>query len=129
MNIINNYGGNSCHPIVASNEEYYKVLTGEDVVISPLTLPSEGNNKKGENTAVFNEETGKYDVNYCLYRIDTACTTITIFSQVGGGNDDAVDTINAVNGDGFWYSIDGIRVAEPTRPGLYIHNGKKIIVK
>lgn len=31
--------------------------------------------------------------------------------------------------DPYYYSIDGVRIAEPTRPGLYIHNGKKIIIK
>lgn len=128
VNTINDYGSNSCHPIVASTEEYYKELAGQNVVLSPTTLPSEGNNRRGENTAAFNEETGKYDVNYCLYRIDTVCTTITIYSQVGG--DDAVEAIESVTtGDDKWYSIDGLRVAEPTRPGIYIHNGKKIIVK
>lgn len=28
-----------------------------------------------------------------------------------------------------WYSISGMRVKAPTQPGLYIHNGKKIILK
>ncbi len=41
----------------------------------------------------------------------------------------AVNTIKAVTGDNNWYSIDGVRVVEPTKAGLYIHNGKKVIVK
>jgi hypothetical protein len=28
-----------------------------------------------------------------------------------------------------WYTIHGVRVAQPTQKGLYIHNGKKVIVK
>ena len=37
----------------------------------------------------------------------------------------------SINGEdnGAWYTIDGRRVATPTQPGLYIHNGKKYIVK
>lgn len=114
---INNYGGNSNHPVCKTVDEYYEVLCGESEVYSASI------------NGTLNEETGKYTVSCPVYRIDTAATCVTVFKKVGGGDDDAVDTINAVNGDGFWYSIDGIRVAEPTRPGLYIHNGKKIIVK
>ena len=28
-----------------------------------------------------------------------------------------------------WTTLDGIRTAKPTRPGLYIHNGKKVVVR
>lgn len=28
-----------------------------------------------------------------------------------------------------WYTIQGIKVASPVMPGLYIHNGKKVIIK
>ena len=114
VNYINNYGGNSCHPVCATDDAYYAQLEGENAVI-----------KAADGT--LNEETGLYDVVYALYRIDTAISKITVFKQLGG--DDAVETINAVVGDGYWYTIEGVRVAEPTQPGLYIHNGKKYIVK
>ncbi len=113
VNYINNYGGNSVHPYVATDDEYYAVLGGEDAVFSA----------KANGTLA---EDGTYDVTYALYRVDTACTKITIFSQ----NFDSVDEIAVeVAGDNYYYSIDGMRMVKPTRPGLYIHNGKKIIVK
>lgn len=34
----------------------------------------------------------------------------------------------AVSTDGYYYNLQGIRVSKPTR-GIYIHNGKKIVVK
>ena len=37
-------------------------------------------------------------------------------------------TINTED-NGAWYTIDGRRVVAPAQPGLYIHNGKKYIVK
>lgn len=41
-----------------------------------------------------------------------------------------VEEIAVANGDNSaWYTIDGKRVALPTEPGFYIHNGKKYIVK
>lgn len=42
-----------------------------------------------------------------------------------------IETIssNKVNTEDIWYSINGYRISEPTRPGVYIHNGRKIVVK
>ena len=43
--------------------------------------------------------------------------------------------INSITADklqkseGAWYTINGQRVAQPTQKGLYIHNGKKIVIK
>ena len=115
INRINNYGGNSNHPVCADNDTYYAQLAGDDEVYSA---------KNG----TLNEETGKYTVSLPVYRIDTAATCVTVYKQLG--EIDAVDSVNAeVVGDNYWYSIDGVRVAEPTHPGIYIHNGKKYIVK
>lgn len=117
VNYINGYGSNSIHPTVATDEEYYAALAGDDAVYAAeADTDADGN------------PTGTYSVTYPLYRIDTCITKITIFKQTGT-NPDAVEAVEAVAGDNNWYSIDGVRVAEPTRPGLYIHNGKKIIVK
>ncbi len=130
-NYINNYGGNSNHPTVANDQEYYDVLAGEDIVLNaekiladPEALP---NLKKEGNSYALKNEDGSYNIHYALYRIDTALTKLVIFKAKNAG---AVESIEAVvAGDNNWYSIDGVRVAEPTTPGLYIHNGKKIIVK
>ena len=115
VNTIDNYGGDSNHPVCANDEEYYAQLAGVDYVYSVA------------DKGVLNEETNLYDVVYALYRIQAAITKITVFKPEGAP--DAVEVINAVEGDGFWYTIEGVRVAEPTQPGLYIHNGKKYIVK
>lgn len=114
-NKIGSYGSNSIHPVVATDEEYYAVLEGEDSVY----LPTEDMN--GE------EHLGTYSVSVDIYRIDTVCTRLTIYAQNSAG----VETIGAEfeNNDPWFYTIDGLRVAEPTRPGLYIHQGKKIIVR
>ena len=38
-------------------------------------------------------------------------------------------TIADKYGDGAWYNMQGVRIDQPTAKGLYIHNGKKIVVK
>lgn len=124
VNYINNYGGNSNHPVVANDEDYFKVLAGEDAVYSVAQDGVEVTEGEGEAAV----GTGVYTLTHALYRVDTACTKITVFKQKGSQS--GVEGVEAeVEGDNWYYSIDGVRMAEPTRPGIYIHNGKKIIVK
>ncbi len=46
---------------------------------------------------------------------------------------DGTDAIQAVESknveDGAWYTIQGVRVAQPAQSGIYIHNGAKVVVK
>lgn len=51
---------------------------------------------------------------------------ILITGTVGSS---AVEAVEAVNADNNWYNLQGVKIAQPTKAGLYIHNGKKIIVK
>jgi hypothetical protein len=51
-----------------------------------------------------------------------------------GDNDSAGITTttltNSTNADGAWYSIDGRKLdGKPTKPGLYINNGRKTVIK
>lgn len=123
INTIDNYGGDSNHPIVATADEYYAQLAGTDEVFAAV----EETETVGEGDSAVEVGTGKYSVTYPLYRIQKVCTKITVFKQIGAG----VEGIEAteVAGDNYYYNLQGIRVAEPTHPGIYIHNGKKIVVK
>ena len=40
-----------------------------------------------------------------------------------------IELDEAAKDNGAWYTIDGRRVAAPTQPGIYIHNGKKYMLK
>lgn len=119
VNAINNYGGNSNHPTLpeGSDNEYYKLLAGEDAVYSVAAV------------GTLDEETGTYSVTHPLYRIDTAITKITVYKPLGSSAVESVGVETEVEGDNWYYSIDGVRMAQPTRPGIYIHKGKKIIIK
>ena len=55
---------------------------------------------------------------------DAAYGPIVIYGDPTGINEVAVD-----KQEGAWYTIDGRRVVAPTEPGIYIHNGKKYMVK
>lgn len=49
-----------------------------------------------------------------------------------GGEDDGTTGIRRVEieaGDNTWYNLSGQRISTPTKKGLYIKNGKKVIIK
>lgn len=50
--------------------------------------------------------------------------------------EEAYKTATSINGidaskfaDGAWYTTGGVRVDKPTKKGLYIHNGRKVVIK
>ena len=108
-------------------------------VEEPPTFPYDGNPKtfailvNGELVIVGAEEEyidpgfytvvvaeGEYEEN----TIGELTITFSIENTTG------VEDVTVVNQDnGAWYTIDGRRVAVPTERGIYIHNGKKYIVK
>ena len=50
---------------------------------------------------------------------------------MGEGETDAIKTVNTTvvnTNDDAWYTIQGVRVAQPTK-GIYIHNNKKVVIK
>ena len=43
---------------------------------------------------------------------------------------DDIETNDAPSGNDIWYSLDGHRLqGKPTVKGIYIHNGRKVVVK
>ncbi len=46
------------------------------------------------------------------------------------GDATGINTVDANNVDGAWYNLQGIRMqGEPTSKGVFIHNGKKVVVQ
>lgn len=38
-------------------------------------------------------------------------------------------SVNNADTENVWYSINGYRISQPTAPGIYIHNGKKVVIR
>ena len=73
------------------------------------------------------QSTGTIAANEAYLSLPTAGTD-KIYVSLGGAT--GIKGIAADNEDnGAWYTLDGVKVNEkPTAKGLYIHNGKKVIV-
>ena len=103
----------SGHYFVLQNNEFHSILAEGDEVKVPAgkAVLHLGNDQAGANARVLliaGETTGVNEV-----------------IEVNGVNE--VIEVNGVNDDRF-YDLSGRRVAKPTK-GLYIHNGKKVVIK
>lgn len=118
VNTIDNYGSDSNHPVCNTADEYYSQLVGTD---DTYTATADG---------TLDATTGTYSIAYGLYRIQTALVYVKIFSVKGttGIQNVAAEKI-AEDENAPYYTIGGMKVSKPTQRGIYIHNGKKYVVK
>ncbi|MBQ2337536.1 MAG: hypothetical protein II384_00255, partial [Prevotella sp.] len=50
--------------------------------------------------------------------------------QIVKSNDTAISSLKTQTAtEGSYYNISGVRVAAPAKKGIYIHNGRKFVVK
>ena len=71
---------------------------------------------------------GNVDDSIVVGEIEPEVIRMSIF----GGGDDELTGIRSVEGqltNDTWYNLNGQRIDTPTRKGLYIHNGRKVVVK
>lgn len=96
-------------------KEYAYLQLSKDVVNYDLQLTG----SKKENNKAIQEKDAKLSPNFGMY-FDTD------FDFVTGINSVSDVKKNSNNG---CYTLQGVKVQRPTAPGLYIMNGKKVIVK
>lgn len=95
-----------------------------------------------DETATFNGKTGYYTVEvpqafytgYFVVNDGTSGTALageTVYVEENTATAIESTTVTAVqkNTDDKWFTLTGMRVSKPTQPGIYIHNGKKIIIR
>lgn len=76
-------------------------------------------------------ESKDFDIHKCIVLLssDMAGSRLVIVEEGGTG----IDSVQRMTGDGesqAWYLLDGRKLnAKPSRPGLYINNGKKVVIK
>ena len=78
-----------------------------------------------------NATRGVFDIpeNLSISKTDEMIS-ISLFQSIGG--DDVITGISRVAsevGNDVWYNLKGQRIDTPTRKGLYIKNGQKVVVK
>ena len=76
-------------------------------------------------------DAGTIAANRCWLQIgeQVAAARAMTRSIVGGGNTTNMDDVRWQMEDGNYYDLQGRKVEKPNRKGIYIHNGKKVIVR
>lgn len=89
----------------------------------------------GDVVMVYNKANNFYTAanSVILTRFKSSLYNITAFYQAGltiGVNPASISNMHAVKADkSGYYTLNGVRVERPTQKGVYIHNGKKFVVK
>jgi len=90
---------------------------------------------KGSNGYIgFYKYTGKNlsaNKAFLIYEPSGANSNVTMLSFGGFGSEfTGIRDLQAADSDGAWYTLQGIRLnAQPRQRGVYIHNGKRVVVK
>jgi hypothetical protein len=98
---------------------------------------------KGNGTSIFVLGAGKNGVGFYLKKKDSAIAAgkayleieddgtgeTKSFISLSGDDATAISNVEAAQGTGIIYNLNGQRVAAPVKGGLYIMNGKKVLVK
>ena len=92
---------------------YVNVATGETLTEAPVEIGVYEVFVEVPDTEFYNGIENQSYGQFVISKKHTSVEELTV------GNED----------NGAWYTIEGIRVNAPTQRGIYIHNGKKIIVK
>ena len=113
------YIGGECRGATRANGGlYYLIIAGEGSG-QPLELRTCIN---GEMVVIDNTQTYISDVN-----IGTPWNPYVIdLSEMRTG----ISTIAADDDDSDWWTLQGFKIGrKPTQPGVYIHHGKKVVIK
>ena len=64
------------------------------------------------------------------YLLVEPSTNANAFSILFDGDATGINVVDVNNVDGAWYNLQGVKMqGEPTSKGVFIHNGKKVVVQ
>ncbi len=121
-----NFSAEVQNPEAVDGYQFKGTLRGLDHDASEGKYILQSNNKWG---IVLAEKTSVYIPPFRAY-IESTSDARSLDSNLNDGTT-GVDTIRTIDADGTeqWFDLSGRHIDKPTKKGLYIHNGKKEIVK
>ena len=121
-----NFSAEVQNPEAVDGYQFKGTLRGLDHDASVGKYILQSNNKWG---IVLAEKTSVYIPPFRAY-IESTSDARSLDSNLNDGTT-GVDTIRTIDADGTeqWFDLSGRHIDKPTKKGLYIHNGKKEIVK
>ncbi len=135
--VIKGPAGNYIVPVVNVGRQYANLLKAVPYTIN--LKPTEGNCTNlvlsaPDGTPSFHTTTGgNFGPHKSYLQVFTSVMNATNSANglqlVFDDDTDGIDTVTTGQDHDVWFNLQGARIAKPTQPGLYIHNGRKEVVK
>ena len=126
------------HETIAGEDYINYYLSSGDAGVSFYKVTKEGGVQIGANRcylpiknkdAAAGTRSAGSGQNQIAFREADEVIGIPLFRGIGGDDDGTTNLTPALSeGEGEWYTLQGQRVDKPGK-GLYIHNGKKVVIK
>lgn len=134
VDITPNGGGSASGSLESStdwtNDYKYKAKQGPVSLFGRMDNPGQHNDDTADNNSVSAEYTFPILAPSFIENPDRADNLVTGGTWPYENETEAgISEIDAECQADVWFTITGVRVSEPTAPGIYIHNGKKVLVK
>ena len=116
---------------IGGKEWYYMdfKINNKDEVVNVIFNQGNGTNKRQTVDLSAGNSTKYFEVNSTMDNGKFTCKDVTAeMSTTGIANAPIVE--NKANADNAWYTLTGIKMMQkPAKAGIYIHQGKKIVIK
>ena len=98
-----------------------------------LSIP---NTPEGANL-IFNNNNGGWQMSDVSCQYGVLYTGSASFASAKGmtlnldvdGEATAINSVNAKTENAQWYTLSGVKISQPTQPGIYIRSGRKVVVR
>ena len=135
--VIKGPAGHYIVPVVNVGRQYANLLKAVPYTIN--LKPTEGNCTNlvlsaPDGTPSFHTTTGgNFGPHKSYLQVFTSVMNATNSANglqlVFDDDTDGIDTVSTGQDHDVWFNLQGARIAKPTQPSLYIHNGRKEVVK
>ena len=106
--------------------------TAFDFVGSYTATTVAANNYILDTADTFHKTAGDNTLNACRAYLKAKGVPVKSFITIDiDGTENAIHSIDGVSvkSNGAWYTLSGLRIAQPTKSGVYVKDGKKYIIK
>ncbi|MCD8306593.1 MAG: starch-binding protein [Prevotella sp.] len=101
-------------------------FTTTDNITTPMIIFNDGD-ANGSGTIPAEQTADMSLTNYGHYNRDGLIEVLV--PEEEEEEETGINAVNAAGGGDAWYTLQGIRIASPTRSGVYIKNGRKVVIK
>ncbi|MCD8289065.1 MAG: starch-binding protein [Prevotella sp.] len=96
-------------------------LTTTDTLVSPMVIFDDGN-----GGGISDQTADLTLVNYGVYNRDGLIEVLV--PEEEEEEETGINAIKAAAGEDEWYTLTGVKIAHPTYRGVYIKNGRKVVI-